>query len=36
MPAAAKRDRRAPAQPEFLAVLIDDREVAFDAQWTVI
>jgi hypothetical protein len=36
MPAPAKRDRRASAQPKFLAVLIHDREVAFHAQWAVI
>jgi hypothetical protein len=36
MPAPAERDCRAPAQPKFLAILIDDREVAFHAQWAVI
>jgi len=35
MPAAAKRDRGAPSEAEFLAILIYDREVAFHAQWAV-
>jgi len=35
MPAPAERDRSTPAQPEFLAILIYDREVAFHAQWAV-
>jgi hypothetical protein len=36
MPAAAKGNRRAPAQPELLAVLIHHCEIAFDAQWAII
>jgi len=36
MPAPAERDHRTSAQPEFLAILIHDREVAFHAQWAVI
>jgi hypothetical protein len=36
MPAPAKRDRGTPAQPELLAILIHNREVAFHAQWAVI
>jgi hypothetical protein len=36
MSAPAERDRGPPAQPEFLAILIHDREVAFHAQWAVI
>jgi len=36
MPAPAERDRSTPAQPEFLAILIHDREVAFHPQWTVV
>jgi len=35
MPAPAERNRSTPAQPEFLAILIHDREVAFHPQWTV-
>jgi hypothetical protein len=36
MPAAAERDHGASAQPEFLAILVHDREVAFHAQRAVI
>jgi hypothetical protein len=36
MPTPAERDCCAPAQTEFLAILIDDRKVAFHAQWAVI
>jgi hypothetical protein len=36
MPASAKRNRSAPAQTEFLAILIHDREVAFHTQWAII
>jgi len=36
MTAPAKRNRCSPAQAKFLAVLIDDREVAFHAQRTII
>jgi hypothetical protein len=35
MTAPAERDRGAPAQPKFLALLIDDGKVAFDAQWAI-
>jgi hypothetical protein len=36
VPAPAKRNRRASAQPELLAILIHDGEIAFHAQWAVI
>ncbi len=35
MPAPAERDRGAPSEAEFLAILIYDREVAFHAKWAV-
>ena len=35
MSAAAERDRGAPSEPELLAILIHDGEVAFDAKWAV-
>jgi hypothetical protein len=35
MPTPAERDRGAPSEAEFLAILIHDREVAFHAQWAV-
>jgi hypothetical protein len=35
MTAPAERDRRAASQPELLAFLIDDSEVAFHTQWAV-
>jgi hypothetical protein len=36
MPAPAERNRCSPAQAKFLAVLIDNREVAFHAQRAII
>jgi hypothetical protein len=35
MPTPAERDGGAPPQAELLAILIDDREVAFHTQWAV-
>lgn len=36
MPAAAERNHGTSAEAEFLAILIHNREVAFDTQWAVI
>jgi hypothetical protein len=36
VPATAKAHRRTPPQAELFAILVDDGEIALNAQWAVI